>query len=84
MDIWLFSLSLGAEVQATIDPANQFLPDLDGNRLVYVDDRNDNLDIYLTEFTFHMQDIEVSPLTYDFGEVEVGNSSSTVVTISNV
>jgi len=50
MDIWLYSLSLGAEVQATIDPANQYLQDLDGNRLVYVDDRNGNLDIYLVDF----------------------------------
>lgn len=51
-DVWLYSLSLGEEVLATNDPADQYLQALDGNRLVYTDNRNGNLDIYLTDFIF--------------------------------
>jgi len=51
-DIWLYSLSLGEEVLATSNPADQYLQALDGNRLVYTDNRNGNLDIFLTDFIF--------------------------------
>ncbi|MCK4962998.1 MAG: choice-of-anchor D domain-containing protein, partial [Anaerolineales bacterium] len=49
-DIWIYSISLDVAGQATIDPAEQYLHDLSGNRLVYTDNRNDNLDIYMFEF----------------------------------
>ncbi len=52
LDIWLYSISLAVEQQATIDPADQYLHDISGNRIVYTDNRNDNLDIYMFEFIF--------------------------------
>lgn len=86
-DIWIYSISIGVSEKATDNPAEQNLHDLSGNRLVYTDSRNDNLDIYLFEFIFEEEgepDIEVSPLKYNFGELKVGSSISTIVTISNV
>jgi hypothetical protein len=71
-------------VQATSDSGNQYLNDLSGNHLVYTDNRNGNLDIYLFEFAFATPEILVAPLAFDFGDVEVGESKSTVVTISNI
>ena len=51
-DIWLYSIPLGINEQVTVDSAEQYLHDISGNRVVYTDNRNDNLDIYLFEFTF--------------------------------
>lgn len=51
-DIWIYSVSLMATEQATVDPAEQYLHDISNGRIVYTDNRNDNLDIYLFEFTF--------------------------------
>jgi beta propeller repeat protein len=81
-DIWLYSISLGVSELATIDPAEQYLNAISSNRLVYTDNRNDNLDIYLLEFQF-LSDIEVSPSSYNFGDVELGSSSLQIVTITN-
>jgi len=86
-DIWLYSISLGVSERATFDSAEQYLHDISSNRLVFTDNRNDtpedgNLDIYLVEFQF-ISDIDASPLSYDFGDVELGSSSSQIVTITN-
>ena len=83
-DIWLYSISLGASEQATVDPSEQYLHDLSGNRLVYTDNRNGNLDIYLYEFVFDDPNIHVSLQSYDFGDVNLGGSSTAFITISNV
>ena len=81
-DIWIYSISLGVSEQATINSAEQYLHAISSNRLVYTDNRNDNLDIYLLEFQF-ISDMDVSPLSYDFGDVVLGSSSSQIVTITN-
>jgi len=85
-DIWLYSLSLGEEVLATSNPADQYLQALDGNRLVYTDNRNGNLDIYLSEFVFEgtAPQIAVQPMDYDFGYVMVGDAPSASIVISNL
>ena len=86
-DIWLYSIPLGVSERATNDPAEQYLHAISSNRLVYTDNRNGTpenykLNIYLLEFQF-ISDIEVSPLSLDFGDVVIGSSSSQVVTITN-
>lgn len=88
-DIWLYSIFLGVSEQATVDQNEQYLHALSGNRLVYTDNRNNNpdgynLDIYMFEFVFDDPDIDVSLQSYDFGDVNVGGSSTTIITISNV
>ena len=40
----------------TSGTAGQYLNDIDGNRIVYTDDRNGDLDIYMTEFTLTASD----------------------------
>ena len=50
--ILIYSIPLGVEAQAITNSADQYLNDISGNRVVYNDNRNGNLDIYLTEFSF--------------------------------
>ena len=58
-NIWIYSISLQATEQVTIDPADQYLHDISGNRIVYTDNRNDNLDIYMFEFIFTSDNTQV-------------------------
>jgi beta propeller repeat protein len=51
-DIWLYSIALGVSERVTTDTAEQYLHDISGNRIVFTDNRNDNLDIYMFEFVF--------------------------------
>jgi beta propeller repeat protein len=81
--IWVYSISLGVAKQLTTNPANQYLHDISGNRVVYTDDRIGNLDIYLSTFSFGTPDIAVVPLRLDFGEVEQGTSRQLAATVSN-
>ena len=81
--LWVHSISLGLTRQVTTAPANQYLHDLSGNRVVYTDDRNGNLDIYMATFSFEPPDIAVDPGRLDFGEVELGTSRPLTVTVSN-
>jgi TolB protein len=81
--LWVHSISLGLTRQVTAAPGNQYLHDLSGNRVVYTDDRNGNLDIYLATFSFGTPDIAVVPVSLDFGEVEQGTSRHLTVTVSN-
>jgi beta propeller repeat protein len=81
-DIWIYSISLGVSDPATIHPEEQYLHAISSNRLVYTDNRNGNLDIYLVEFKF-FSDIDVSPISYDFGDVVLGSSSSQIITVTN-
>jgi len=83
-NIWLYSIFLGVSEQATMDLDEQYLDALSGNRLVYTDNRNGELDIYLFDFIFNEPNINVSLLSYDFGDVNVGEASTTFITISNV
>jgi len=84
INISVYSIPLAAS-ECVIDAvSHQYWHDISGNRIVYTDLRNDNCDLYLSEFSFHDVAIEVSPLTYDFGEVEIDAFSSFIVSISNV
>jgi hypothetical protein len=87
-DIWVYSISFGVSERVTLDSAEQYLHDISSNRVVYTDNRNYvsdedyQLDIYMVEFQF-ISDIDVSPLSYDYGDVVVGTTSSQIVTITN-
>ena len=63
--------------------AGQYLNDIDGNRVVYTDDRNGQLDIYMYQFTVVSPSIQVSPQLVNFGDVEKGKSTMAIVSISN-
>jgi len=82
-DIFVYNIPLAVSECVIADLKHQYLHDISGNQIVYTDDRNGNLDLYLSEFSFHDVEIDVSPLVYDFGEVETGTSSSFIVSISN-
>ena len=81
--LWVHSISLGLTRQLTTAPANQYLHDLSGNRVVYTDDRNGNLDIYAATFSFEPPDIAVDPGSLDFEDVELGTSRPLTLTVSN-
>ena len=49
--IKLWRYTTGDVYQVTGGQANQYLNDIDGNRIVYTDDRNGDLDIYMFTFT---------------------------------
>jgi len=75
----------------TTGSSGQYLNDIDmidpmNGRVVYTDDRGGQLDIYMTTFELVDQakpDVSVSPPTVLFGDVEVGKSTSTLVTVQN-
>lgn len=50
-DIWLYDLATEDTWRLTIDPAEQYLHAISGTRVVFTDNRNDNLDIYMVELT---------------------------------
>lgn len=81
-DIFLYRISDGAGFQVTTQEDNQWLNNLFGNKVAYADDRNASRDIYVSTFSLP-PDIDVSPAEYDFGEVELGTSSTVIITISN-
>jgi beta propeller repeat protein len=49
--LWLYSISQGISWQLTNASSDQYLHDSWGNRVVYTDNRNGNLDIYATTIT---------------------------------
>jgi beta propeller repeat protein len=48
----LWNVPSGAVFDMPAGAGQQFLNDISGNRVVYTDDRNGQLDIYMSEFTF--------------------------------
>jgi len=50
--IRLWHLPSGLVFDLTASPGAQYLNDIDGNRVVYTDDRDGQLDIYMTEFVY--------------------------------
>ena len=85
-DIYLHRIAEGDTFQVTTDPADQQLDSLHGNQVAYLDNRS-GLDIWVSTFSFGpdpVPDIAVAPLDFNFGDVEVGSTSSTIVTIGNV
>jgi TolB protein len=66
--LWVHSISLGITRQVTTAPANQYLHDLSGNRVVYTDDRNGNLDIYAATFSFGTHAPQIAEILQFFDE----------------
>ena len=71
--------------QVTSNPYDQYFNNVFGHRVAYVDPRYGNREIFVSTLEIVSEgDISVSPLNYDFGEVELGASGTTTVTISNI
>jgi beta propeller repeat protein len=51
-DIYLYNMDLQVISRVTNNSANQFDPAIYGGRIVYTDDRNGNLDIYMTMLSY--------------------------------
>jgi hypothetical protein len=85
LEIYLYQLSTMETFQVTSNPYDQYLNDVFDNRIAYVDTRNDNEDVFVSTFELISEgDISVSPLSHDFGDVELGTVSTTIATITNV
>lgn len=52
-DIWLYRFSTGETFQVTTDASDQYLNDLFGNKVTYVDARGGSEDIWVSTFTFN-------------------------------
>jgi beta propeller repeat protein len=78
----LWQLSTGWSWPLTTSTGSQTLNDIDGNRVVYTDDRAGQQDIYLTTFSVSPQ-ASVTPDQYGFGEVALGASNSTLVSVQS-
>lgn len=89
IDIYTYEVSTGDMDSVVTDPSMQFLNDVSGDRIVWTDMRHItqenpiNFDIYMFEI-FGPPDIDVSPTSLSFGDVEVGQSSLLIATISNL
>ena len=89
LDIYTYNIETGQVDPVVTDPSTQFLCDISGNRIVWTDLRNaspehsGNYDIYMFETVTPEPDIFVSPTTLSFGNVEIGESSMLIATISN-
>ena len=51
-DVFVYRISTGETFQVTSDPADQYLNDVFGNLVAYVDQRAGNEDIYVSKLTF--------------------------------
>lgn len=79
--LWHVPSGLVFDVSRSAAPP-QYLHAIEGNRVVWTDDRNGQLDVYILEFWLR-ETLVVSPTAYSFGGVNVGMRKSTIVTISN-
>jgi beta propeller repeat protein len=84
-DVFIYRLSTSETFQVTNDSYDQYSSDVFNDIVAYVDMRSGNEDIYVSTIDFIPDplDIDVSPLFYDFGNVQLGSGSTTIVTISN-
>jgi TolB protein len=57
---WVWDLTNDTVYRATTGPGGQFLNDIEGNRIVYGDDRDGQLDIYTYEFDLQPPTITVN------------------------
>lgn len=61
------------------------VPDVDGNRVVYTRHPSDdpwNLNVYMFEFEL-VGTLAVEPATYSYGDVQVGETEPTTITVTN-
>jgi TolB protein len=59
--IGLWNLPTNKVFQVTSGTSGQYLNDIDGNRIVYTDDRNGDLEIYLFTFQIQMPSVDIQP-----------------------
>lgn len=69
-------------------PGGQYLNDIDmvdatHGRVIYTDDRDGQLDIYMTEFELQQPRAEVTPAEIQFGSAALGASAPAIATIQN-
>ena len=83
-DIGLYHVPTGTVQLIATEPGVEFLNDISGNRIVYASNQAGNFDIWAYDFTVQMPEIAVAPLDVDFGDVNVGTTGTTIVTVSNV
>lgn len=84
LDVLVYRLDHDDVFQVTDDPGAQLLNDVFGDLVAFVGIGTDSLDMWVAKLSFPEPDIEVFPLAVDFGEVEVGSSSTAIITVSNV
>jgi hypothetical protein len=88
-DIFVYRISTEETFAVTMDPGDQYLNDVYGDLVAYVNYHEDvpgtyDEDVWVASLTFVAPDIQVSPTDYNFGNVELGSSTTSIVTISNV
>lgn len=86
--IGIWDLRDGESYRLTSAPGAQYLNDIEATgenigRVAYTDDRNGQLEIYVTEFEVAHPDVSVAQTEYNFGQVALGQSSSTLFTVTN-
>ena len=88
-EIFFYDGATGETTQLTNNAVDDSFPQISGNSVVWQGLVYDEVyetyfyQIFLAE-KLTPADIEVSPLTYDFGQILVGQSATTIITITNV
>ncbi len=83
-DIYVYHLSTRETTQVTDDSRDQLLNSIHGGLVAYVDNRTSFADVFVTALSGICPDIDVQPSAFNFGDVAVGSTSMTMLTISNV
>lgn len=80
-DVFVYRLSTRETFQVTTDAGHQYLNDVFGQSVAYVDERTGTADIFVVDLTF--VPVTVSPLSHDFGAVVAFTQTSTCVNVSS-
>ncbi|HXY54708.1 MAG TPA: SdrD B-like domain-containing protein [Nitrospirota bacterium] len=83
--IFVYRISTGETFQVTNDGVDHYLNDVFGNKVVYVDQRTGNEDIYVASLTF----VPTNPANFSLGPlvpmaVSTGETNTTSVTINSI
>ncbi len=82
-DLYLYDLSTGIELPICTEESRQTFPAIWENRIVWTDDRNENNDIYMTEYNVPTgADLEVK-MTDDPDPVEAGYYVNFTIEVTN-
>jgi len=86
LDIWVYRISTGESFQVTTETHDQYLNNVFGNMVAYVDMRRGTEDVWVSSLTFKTVTCESpshAPSSLNFGEVAIGEPSTQIVTITN-